>query len=97
VVNIETGAVLAYRDVKQLLSKPIKEGKIRRKRLSMSNSSVGESNNVSIVTNATTLKKMVLVVTLENPNKGSMWIDCWQKRLWKWHNSIELAVLSYLT
>jgi IS605 OrfB family transposase len=32
VVNIETGAVLAYRDVKQLLSKPIKEGKNKKKK-----------------------------------------------------------------
>ncbi len=32
VVNVETGAVLAYRDVKQLLSKPIKEGKTNKKK-----------------------------------------------------------------
>jgi IS605 OrfB family transposase len=32
VVNVETGEVLAYRDVKQLLSKPIKEGKTKRKK-----------------------------------------------------------------
>jgi IS605 OrfB family transposase len=32
VVNVETGAVLAYRDVKQLLSKLIKEGKTKKKK-----------------------------------------------------------------
>jgi IS605 OrfB family transposase len=32
VVNVETGEVLAYRDVKQLLSKPIKEGKTKKKK-----------------------------------------------------------------
>lgn len=32
VVNVETGEVLAYRDVKQLLSKPIKEGKTNKKK-----------------------------------------------------------------
>ncbi|MEP0752306.1 type V CRISPR-associated protein Cas12k [Trichocoleus sp. Lan] len=32
IVNIETGKVLAYRDVKQLLSKPIKEGKTKKKK-----------------------------------------------------------------
>ncbi|MBW4577747.1 MAG: type V CRISPR-associated protein Cas12k [Aphanothece sp. CMT-3BRIN-NPC111] len=32
VVSIETGAILAYRDVKQLLSKPIKEGKTNKKK-----------------------------------------------------------------
>ena len=32
VVNVETGKVLAYRDVKQLLSKPIKEGKTNKKK-----------------------------------------------------------------
>jgi IS605 OrfB family transposase len=32
VVNVETGAILAYRDVKQLLSKPIKEGKTNKKK-----------------------------------------------------------------
>jgi transposase len=32
VINVETGEVLAYRDVKQLLSKPIKEGKTKKKK-----------------------------------------------------------------
>ncbi|MBD2013100.1 hypothetical protein H6F96_03590 [Microcoleus sp. FACHB-53] len=32
VVNVETGEVLVYRDVKQLLSKPIKEGKTNKKK-----------------------------------------------------------------
>lgn len=32
VVNVETGEVLAYRDVKQLLNKPIKEGKTKKKK-----------------------------------------------------------------
>jgi hypothetical protein len=66
VLNVETGEVLAYRDVKQLL----------RKRLSMNNSSVGKSNNASTITNATKLKKKGLPVILENRTKESMWIDC---------------------
>ncbi|HEY9832915.1 MAG TPA: type V CRISPR-associated protein Cas12k [Stenomitos sp.] len=32
VVNVETGEVLAYRDVKQLLNKPIKQGKTNKKK-----------------------------------------------------------------
>lgn len=32
VINVETGEVLAYRDVKQLLSKPIKAGKTKKKK-----------------------------------------------------------------
>jgi len=33
VVNVETGEVLAYRDVKQLLNKPIKKGKTKKKKI----------------------------------------------------------------